>query len=229
MKIIPLLILWSLPRLSAGEHGQSLPCVRKEARHAEVHVDPAVIQQAGNDSSPGDSSSRSLSGSLGDEEDSLEDVFLDADLSLTRSMRNRGRDALSSFLHGHHDCRRTLSLAHTWLTRHGFHPRNTTSGIPRIMLVDESDRLAAARMLINAAENGDPNGFPGLWDRSSHPYPPRSRTLRTVFPNRVSRVARSSAGTLWISVRSKGQVNITVALTRTDSFRRIGESPLGAQ
>ena len=65
--------------------------------------------------------------------------------------------------------RDTLSRAHTWLTRHGFNPRHTASGTPRIMIVDGADRLAAAQMLINVAENADPNGFPGLWDRVSDP------------------------------------------------------------
>jgi hypothetical protein len=58
----------------------------------------------------------------------------------------------------------TLSRAHSWLTRHGFHPRHTTTGIPRIMIVDEANRLAAAKMLISAVECSDPNGSPGFWD-----------------------------------------------------------------
>jgi hypothetical protein len=67
--------------------------------------------------------------------------------------------------------RETLSLAHTWLTRLGFHPRHSTCGMPRIIVVDELNRLAAARMLINAAENADPKGFPGLWDQPTLDYP----------------------------------------------------------
>ena len=112
MKIVPLLIFWSLPLLSADEHVQSFPCVRGQVRHTEKRVDSAVIEQARNGSSPGDSSSQTQSGYLGDEEDSLEDVFLGTELSLTRSMRNRGRDALSSFAHGHHGFSRSPSHPH---------------------------------------------------------------------------------------------------------------------
>ncbi len=66
--------------------------------------------------------------------------------------------------------RETLSRAHSWLTRHGFHPRHAASGIPRIMVVDERDRLSEARALINAVESADPDGFPGLWDQPAQPH-----------------------------------------------------------
>jgi hypothetical protein len=66
--------------------------------------------------------------------------------------------------------RETLNRAHSWLTSHGFHARQHTSGIPRIMIVDEPYRLAAAQMLINAAESADPDGFPGLWDDARLPH-----------------------------------------------------------
>jgi hypothetical protein len=38
--------------------------------------------------------------------------------------------------------------------------------------VDEPHRLAAAKMLINAAENADPDGFTSFWDaaRPSHQF-----------------------------------------------------------
>jgi hypothetical protein len=71
--------------------------------------------------------------------------------------------------------RETLSRAESWLTRHGFHPRHTSSGTPRIMIVDELNRLAAARMLINAVELADPNGLPGLWDQPTQAqFPPEA-------------------------------------------------------
>jgi hypothetical protein len=69
--------------------------------------------------------------------------------------------------------RETLSRAHSWLTQVGFHPRqieSPTAASPRIVLVDEPHRLAAAKMLINAAEHADPDGFPGLWDRVPQPH-----------------------------------------------------------
>ena len=65
--------------------------------------------------------------------------------------------------------RETLSRAHSWLTGLGFHPRRAGSGIPRIMIVDEPNRLAEARVLINAVESVDPDGFPGLWDQPTQP------------------------------------------------------------
>jgi hypothetical protein len=61
--------------------------------------------------------------------------------------------------------RETLSRAHSWLTQLGFHPRQAapTSGVPRLVIVDDAHRLAAAKMLINAAENADPDGFTSFW------------------------------------------------------------------
>jgi hypothetical protein len=63
--------------------------------------------------------------------------------------------------------RETLSRAHSWLTQLGFRPREGahSSGVPRLVIVDEPHRLAAAKMLINAAENADPDGFTSFWDR----------------------------------------------------------------
>ena len=65
--------------------------------------------------------------------------------------------------------RETLSRAHGWLTRLGFHPREVhapKSSIPRLMIPVEPDSLAAAQMLINAAESADPDGFPSFWDKT---------------------------------------------------------------
>ncbi len=78
--------------------------------------------------------------------------------------------------------RETLSRAHSWLTRHGFHPRHTSSGTPRIMIVDELNRLAAARMLINAVELADPDGFPGLWDEARLPHYPAQESVANIRP-----------------------------------------------
>jgi hypothetical protein len=78
--------------------------------------------------------------------------------------------------------RETLSRAHSWLTRLGFHPRHAASGIPRIMIVDEMNRLAEARVLINAVESADPNGFPGLWAQTAPPQSLRDES----HPDRLS-------------------------------------------
>jgi hypothetical protein len=66
----------------------------------------------------------------------------------------------------HHE---TLSRAHSWLTQLGFHPREVapTSRVPRLVIVDDPHRIAAAKMLINAAENADPDGFTAFWETRS--------------------------------------------------------------
>jgi hypothetical protein len=66
--------------------------------------------------------------------------------------------------------RETRTRAHSWLTALGFHPRHVGSGIPRITIVDERNRLAEARVVINAVESADPNGFPGLWDQPAQAH-----------------------------------------------------------
>jgi hypothetical protein len=76
--------------------------------------------------------------------------------------------------------RETLSRAHDWLTRLGFHPRQVhapKSIIPRLMIPVEPDRLAAAHMLINVAESADPDGFPSFWDKTE--APPGTASERT--------------------------------------------------
>ena len=68
--------------------------------------------------------------------------------------------------------RETLSRAHGWLTRLGFHPLEVhapESSIPRLMIPVGPDRLAAAHMLINVAESADPDGFPSFWDKTEAP------------------------------------------------------------
>lgn len=59
----------------------------------------------------------------------------------------------------------TLSRAQSWLTQLGFHARQaeTSTGASRLVIVEDPQRMAAARMLINAAENTDPKGFNAFW------------------------------------------------------------------
>jgi hypothetical protein len=54
----------------------------------------------------------------------------------------------------------TLSRAHSWLTELGFHPRHGTpsAGVPLLVIVDDPQRLAAAKLLIHAAEYADLDG-----------------------------------------------------------------------
>jgi hypothetical protein len=110
MKVIPLLIFWSLPFFQAGEHGQSFDC--GDARLAEIPSISAVIQQAGPESSPCDSGSKGLGGSLWDEEDSLDDVLVDAGHILSRSLLIRVPDNSCAFSLGQHDFLRTPSHAY---------------------------------------------------------------------------------------------------------------------
>jgi len=70
----------------------------------------------------------------------------------------------------HHD---TLSRAHSWLTRLGFHPQqldDDTSGIPRIVMAIEPQLLDAVKLLINAFELTDPDGFPSFWEEARQPH-----------------------------------------------------------
>jgi hypothetical protein len=69
--------------------------------------------------------------------------------------------------------RETLTRAHSWLTQLGFNPRRIetdASGIPRIVVKVEPHRLGAVKMLINAAERTDPDGFPTFWDEARRPH-----------------------------------------------------------
>jgi hypothetical protein len=71
--------------------------------------------------------------------------------------------------------RETLSRAHSWLTQHGFSARRfraDASGVARLVVEDEPQRLAAAKILISAAERADPDGAASFWDQA-----PRSRLV----------------------------------------------------
>jgi hypothetical protein len=112
MKVVPLLIFWSLPCLASGEHGQSPASGFVDGQLAKAHVQPAVILNTRDASSPADPSSSSLVGSLWDEEDSLEDVFFDTGFSLSGSLLVRVRDSLAALVDGQLDVFRTPSRSH---------------------------------------------------------------------------------------------------------------------
>ena len=59
----------------------------------------------------------------------------------------------------------TLSRAQNWLTQLGFRTRQGAHGpdTSRLVIVGEPDRMAAAKMVISAAENADPDGFRSFW------------------------------------------------------------------
>jgi hypothetical protein len=77
--------------------------------------------------------------------------------------------------------RETRSRANSWLTALGFHPRHAASGIPRITIIDDPNRLAEARVVINAIESADPNGFPSIWDQPPQPFAVSEDTHRDRF------------------------------------------------
>ena len=113
MKVASLLILWSLPLLQAGGHGQPLcPGCAAVAPHVEAHVTPLVIQGTRDVALADDPSGGSLSSSLEDEEDSLEDGAFANGVLLPRSLRNLGQGEFSSLAHGQHDLLRIPSFPH---------------------------------------------------------------------------------------------------------------------
>jgi len=81
MKLVTLLIFWSLPLLSTGRSDQLAPS------HDRSHLNPAVIQYGSDQSSPGVPRFPSSGASLFDEEDTLDDVLFDTGLLLASSWR----------------------------------------------------------------------------------------------------------------------------------------------
>jgi hypothetical protein len=70
----------------------------------------------------------------------------------------------------------TLDRAHRWLIQAGFDPGRIEvhhKGIPRIAVAVEAGESSVVEMVINAAESGDPDGPPSLWDlvRLHHIHP----------------------------------------------------------
>ncbi len=67
----------------------------------------------------------------------------------------------------------TLARVRTWLNELGIEHRKVRSagsGLPRIVLNVEPQRLDAIRMLINAAERNDPDQLLSFWELSRRPY-----------------------------------------------------------
>ena len=93
--------------------------------------------------------------------------------------------------------RETLSRAHGWLTRLGFHPLEVhapESSIPRLMIPVGPDRLAAAHMLINVAESADPDGFPSFWDKTEALPGTTSGHTGDIYSGRLSSPQSSGIG-----------------------------------
>jgi hypothetical protein len=81
MKVVALLIFWSLPVLFTGEPGLSPPLSASATAGAHLQVTPAVIQQPTEATLPGDPLKLSLGSPFWDEEDSLDDHFMDGGLA----------------------------------------------------------------------------------------------------------------------------------------------------
>jgi hypothetical protein len=107
MNVVSFLILWSLPFLHAGGHGQSL-----HRADAHAHASSVVSEPSKELSSPGDPGMRSPGASLEDEEDSLEDDVLDAALLSSPTWRDFGRSDRSALARSRHDRFRSPSRTH---------------------------------------------------------------------------------------------------------------------
>ena len=120
--------------------------------------------------------------------------------------------------------RKTLNRARAWLADLGFQPhqiRANLTGTPRIAVTVPPGQLGEIRMLINAVELTDPDGFPSFWDlaKPSHTdsgtpeeagVPEPEKTRRTAIgwnpPDRsaledpeLSAIREASGQRLWLS------------------------------
>jgi hypothetical protein len=90
--------------------------------------------------------------------------------------------------------RETLARFKTWLDRVGIEHREVktqASGMPRIALTIEPGRADAIRMMINAVERSDPDGFPSFWEMASQPHhaPADPASVAAQEPSRPSSTA----------------------------------------
>ena len=82
----------------------------------------------------------------------------------------------------------TLDRAQRWLLQRGFRPEQIEAhreGVPRITVVCDSERTVEARMILKAAETGDPDGWPGLWDEARMPHPHRDPMISDAMATAV--------------------------------------------
>ncbi len=66
----------------------------------------------------------------------------------------------------HHE---TLRRACDWLGQLGFHPDRPMPGdadVPWLTISVPTSQLAEVELLVNAAENSDPLGWPSFWDEA---------------------------------------------------------------
>lgn len=110
MNVVSFLILWSLPFLHAGGHGQSLP--RADALRADPHDSPFLVPPARELSVPADLDIGSPGASLEDEEEPLEDDFFDTGLLSSPSWRAFGQVGCSALARSRRDLFRSPSRTH---------------------------------------------------------------------------------------------------------------------
>ena len=68
----------------------------------------------------------------------------------------------------------TLDRARRWLLQHGFLSSQLEvhrEGNPWISVLASPDQSADAKMIIKAAELGDPDGWPSFWEMARTPHP----------------------------------------------------------
>jgi hypothetical protein len=76
----------------------------------------------------------------------------------------------------------TLDRARRWLVQAGFDPGRIEvhpQGTPRLAVAVKPGEAAEVEMVINAAEESDPDGFPSFWElaRQHHIYPQTQEPL----------------------------------------------------
>jgi hypothetical protein len=80
MRVVALLICWSLPLLAIGGSGQAPPLFAGATADADMQLAPAMIQRPIETEFPGDLGKVTLGSSCWDEEDSLDDHLMDGGL-----------------------------------------------------------------------------------------------------------------------------------------------------
>ncbi len=108
MRIIALLIFWTLPLVQGGGHEPALRAGFSSAALAEGFLEANVINRASDQSLPADP----ITGFLAEDDDSLEDGSLDLGLSVVWQSQTPGRDNLSALAPLQHALLRIPSHPH---------------------------------------------------------------------------------------------------------------------
>ena len=109
MRLVPLLIFWTVSVLQPGGHDQSRFCDGGESPRGDLGHSVIVVHGGTGDSIPGDPGAGSLGSSFEDEEDTLEDGFLGGCVSVGWRWPDTGPGNLSCALHMRHNLLRIPS------------------------------------------------------------------------------------------------------------------------